>query len=252
MAFEEETNPSSNAPAPDPKSAVPTSAGPTSDMPTGDTLQPPAEQPGPQPPIQLQPSKPAPGHFFKAISHSFAGALIGALAGEDPVTYSTDESGKTVATKVPQTNRSRLQRIAQAAMTGLAAGAQAPRRPGANALAGLGAGFTAEQAQLQSQDSQKRQQEKENWEQQQQLLTSKAIRAAHNASTFALHQKSQETANDHDPERQLNLSVKAGAEDFIKNNPGTSMTSKVISADQAHSMQKADAHTIGNYAFCIE
>jgi hypothetical protein len=103
----EETNAPVNTPAPDPKSAIPASAGPTSDMPTGDSLQPPAAQPASQPPLQLQPSqqKPAPqpvqedqtpGHFFKRISHSFAGAIMGALAGPSQVVdgYDVDENGK--------------------------------------------------------------------------------------------------------------------------------------------------------------
>ena len=227
----------------------PASPEPTSNMPTGDTLQPPA-QPASQPQLQLQPaSQPAPSRvFFKAVAHALGGGVLGVLAGPDPVDYKTNENGEQVAVPRKQTNIDRLRRVATAALEGMAAGAQV-HRPGANALAGLGAGFTAEQQKLQQQDLLARQQDKANWEQQQKLITDRAVRAAHNAETFARHIKSQQEANDADPERQLNLAVKAGAEEYSKNNPRTTMKGDVLSIDQAHAMQVANPNVIGDYTF---
>jgi hypothetical protein len=237
----EETNLPANTPAPDPQSAVPSSAGPTSDAPIDNTLQPPAATAPAQPQLQLQPSeapKPA-GSFFKNISHSFFAAVTGALAGGDPVAYSTDESGKQIATKIPQTSGDRMRRIAEAALTGLAAGAQV-HRPGANALAGMGAGFAAEQQQAQAQDLLKRQQSKEQFEQEQSALANKYIRAQHNITTLSLFQKGIDDANEHDPERLKTDAIRASAEDYISRNPSTSMTAQVLSADEARAMQAAD------------
>ena len=248
MAFEDNApaggapaTPPAVAPPADPKSAVPTSAGPTSNAPTSDTLQPPSAQPSAQPPLQLQPSeapKPA-GSFFKNISHSFFAAVTGALAGGDPVAYSTDAEGKQIATKIPQTSGDRMRRIAEAALTGLAAGAQV-HRPGANALAGMGAGFAAEQQQAQAQDLLKRQQSKEQFEQEQSALTNKYIRAQHNATTYSLWQKAMDEKNDHDPERARNTAIQGAAEDFISRNPTTDMTVQVVSESEARAMQAAD------------
>ena len=108
-------------------------------------LQPPPAASAPTPPIKLQPSQaPASRTFFKAIAHALSGATLGVLAGPAPVRYTTDETGKQIPdSNQPQdTAKDRVRRIAEAALTGLAAGAEAPRRLGANALAGLGAGFT--------------------------------------------------------------------------------------------------------------
>jgi hypothetical protein len=181
--FDETNAPAVNAPntpAPDPKAPEPIST----------AHQPPPPAPAPVVQPAAQPAKPAPvqedqtpGHFFKRISHSFAGALIGALAGQDPVTYKTDESGNMTAVKIPQTNRSRLQRIALHALEGLSAGAQAPRRQGAEALSGLGAGFAAQQAKAQQQDLVARQQEKESFDEQQKAMVQKYQNAHWNAQT---------------------------------------------------------------------
>jgi hypothetical protein len=161
----DEINARANAPstpAPDLKAPEPISTSPQPPRAPAPVVQP-AAQPAKPAPVPVQEDQ-TPGHFFKRISHSFAGALIAGLAGRDPVTYKTDESGDMTAVKIPQTNRSRLQRVAQAAMEGLAAGSQV-NRPGAQALAGVGAGFSAQQAKMQQQDLLARQQAKENFEQ---------------------------------------------------------------------------------------
>lgn len=167
----EETNSSASASAP---------PEPTTNATAGDSLQPPVAPARAVPqPVQEDST---PGHFFKHISHSFAGALIGALAGSPGVDYTTDENGKQIATPRPDTAKSRLQRIAQAAMTGLAAGAQV-HRLGANALAGFGAGFAAEQQKSLQQDEAARQRARQDFEDQQKVLVQKYQNAHWNAQT---------------------------------------------------------------------
>lgn len=233
----------------------------TSNAPVGDALQPPAgtpeevsNAPAAAPPVGAPPSTPAPpppppapappapsGHFFKAMAHALGGAILGTLAGAPPVKYTTDENGTQTPdpTQKPDHTRDRLKRIAEAALTGMAAGSQV-HRPGANALAGMGAGFEAQQGKMQAQDTLARQQSKEQFEQQQKTLTDKYIRAQHNITTYSLFQKAMQENNDHDPERQRNLALQSAAEDYISHNPATSMTVKVVSEAEARAMQAAD------------
>jgi hypothetical protein len=246
MAFDTPDNSGGNAPpAPDPRAAVPASAGPTSDAPIDNTLQPPAAPAQPQ--LQLSPSAPS-RSMTQAIQHGLIGGTLAVathalktLAGpQRPDSYSTDESGKmTPVYNSPDRSRDRIGRIAAAALQGLAAGSQV-HRPGANALAGLGAGFQAEQAQAQQGDLLKRQQSKEAYEQEQQTITSKYIRAQHNITTHALWQKGLEDENEHDPERLKTAAIKSAAEDYISKNPSTTMNGQVLSADEARTMQAAD------------
>jgi hypothetical protein len=174
---------------------------------------------------------------------------VKAIAGPPPAdSYSTDESGKMSPNYRPDTTVSRLERIAQHALEGLAAGSQV-HRPGANALAGMGAGFQAQQQQAQGQDLIARGKAKEQFEQEQKALTDKAIRAGHNASTYSLWQKSIDEGNDHDPDRAKNLDVQHSLEDYIARNPATDMQVAVISDKDAMAMREQDAHTIANHTF---
>lgn len=257
MEFEDNA-PAGGAPAtptPDPKSAVPSSAGPTSDMPVGN-LQPPAAAPA-QPPLQLSPAAPS-RSLMSSIYHGLIGGTLAvathglkAVAGpQTPDSYTTDETGKqTPVYRNPDNSRDRLGRIAHAALEGLAAGAASgaerdrqgrPVHAGAQGLAGLGAGFAAEQAQAQGQDLLKRQQSKEAFEQEQQALTSKYVRAQHNITTHALWQKGLEDANEHDPERQKTDAIRASAEDYISKNPSTTMTAQVLSESEGKALLAAD------------
>ena len=140
MAFDTPENSGSGnappvAPPADPRAAMPRSARPTSDAPIDNTLQPPAAPAPAQPQLQLHPSQPVqpdqtPGSFFKQISHSFAGAIMGALAGPSQFVdgYEADETGKMTPRMRDLRPRDRLQRIAQAALEGLAAGSQVLRK----------------------------------------------------------------------------------------------------------------------------
>lgn len=194
----EETHPAANTSAPDPKSSIPASAGDTSNMPVGD-LQPPAAPAPAQPPIQLQPSQvptqqpvqedQTPGQFLKKISHSFFGAVAAALASPSPKQvvdgYDTDESGKQTPRIRTLTNTDRMQRVALAALQGLAAGSQVPQQKSgaASALAGIGAGATSQINEQRQQDLLQRQQAKEQFEQEQKALTQKYQVAHWNAQT---------------------------------------------------------------------
>src|SRR5258708_9028614 len=106
------------------------------------------------PPIPVSPSAPQPTRpaapdaqalpvspaapsrsFFGSLVHSILGsalaetakggrAVVKGLAGPAPVDYSTDASGKTVATPRTDNTKPRLERMAEAALMGLSAGAQ--------------------------------------------------------------------------------------------------------------------------------
>src|SRR6266404_6307714 len=172
-------------PAPDPRAAaIPSSAGPTSDAPIDNTLQRPAAQPTAQP-LQFEPSAAAPSRSMTAaIHHGLIGGTLAVashalqtLAGpQRPDSYSTDGSGKmTPVYSHPDRSRDRVARIAQAALQGLAAGAQVPQQKSgmASALAGVGAGAAGQINEQKQDDLLKRQQSKEAFEQEQQALTSK-------------------------------------------------------------------------------
>jgi hypothetical protein len=265
MAFDTEVPGGGTATPPaTPASAVPASAGPTPDAPIDNTLQPPAATAPAQAPVQLQPSqqKSAPqpvqedrtaGQFFKKISHSFAGAIIGSLAGPSQVVdgYDVDENGKQTPRYRQLGTTDKLKRIAQAALEGLAAGSSVPQQKSAAAswASGIGAGAAYQLNQAKQEDLLKRAQSKEQFEQEQSVLTSRAIRASHNATTFATHLKAQQEQNDHDPDRQIGLAVQSGAEDYVKHNPQSSMTIADVSESQARAMREADPNTIGDYAF---
>ncbi len=196
----EDTNPGSNAPSaptPDNNASAPDVGTPTSVSnapaqapPVGNQPSQPAQptQPAQQSAEQEQPAqKPAPGSFFKAISHSFAGALIGALASPQPTQYITDDSGRTIRdpNQPPDTNKSRLQRIAQAAMQGLAAGSQVPQQKSraASWAAGIGAGATGQMNQASAQDATARAKAREDFETQQKAMLQKYQTAHWNAQT---------------------------------------------------------------------
>lgn len=244
----------------------------TTDMPTGDTLQPPAQpaaapqppamQPSVQPAAQPQPEQQKPGEHFKLLSHAFTGAILGALAGGKKALgaiagnevvdgYQADETGKMSPVKRPLHTGDRMKLIAQAALQGLAAGSQVPQQKsgGASALAGLGAGFGAQQQQAQQQDQMKRQQGKEQYEMEQKTLMDKSIRASHNASTYSLTLKNADDANAHDVERAKNMDIVNSANDYITRNPGTSMKVQILTPEEAKALRNTDPHAIGNYTF---
>jgi hypothetical protein len=234
----------------------------TSDAPIDNTLQAPAAPAPAQPPVQLQPAQPAQPpatpspaaptrSMFQSIVHGLIGGALSvgthglqAVAGpQRPDSYTTDESGKqTPVYNNPDRSRDRIARIAQAALQGLAAGSQVPQQKSgmASAFAGIGAGAVGEMREAQGQDLLKRQQSKEQFETEQRALTDKYIRAQHNITTHALWAKGLEDANEHDPERLKTEAIRASAEDWISRNPSTSMTTQVLSENEARAMQAAD------------
>lgn len=238
-------SPTTNAPTPQPEPT--TVAAPT-------TLTPPAQpqaaaqqRPPMQPAVQTEEVK-TPGHFFKHLSHSFAGAILGSLAGPAPVDYSVDATGKTVATPRPDTTSSRLKRIAEAALIGLAAGSRVPpeRNRGAAWAAGLGAGGEAGIQRAQGQDLLKRKQAQEQFEAQEKAKTDNAIRAMHIASTLSLFQKALQEQNDHDPERAKNMDIVNAANDFISRNPGTTLNVEIVSPEQAKALHDQEVAALKN------
>jgi len=185
-----------------------------------------------------------------ALAHSLIAGTMGvathalqiAAGPKAPDSYSTDDSGKVTPNYSPDRSRDRIARIAQAALQGLAAGSQVrPQQSGAaSALAGIEAGASNQMAREQQDDLLKRAQSKEQFEQEQQALTAKYVRAAHNATTYSLYRKAMDEKNDHDPERQRNMAIQAAAEDYISRNPSTSMTAQVMSESEARALQAAD------------
>src|SRR6266567_412376 len=194
-------------------------------------------QPAPPaaPAAQSQEPSQEPGHFFKHLSHAFAGALVGALAGPKQAVdhYEADETGKMKAVMRDLHPRDRLQLMAQAALEGLSAGSRVgPQKSKAAAWgAGIGAGGEAVIQRGQQQDLLKRQQAREDYETQQKAMTDKALRAAHNASTYSLWQKAMDEANDHDPDRKKNMDVVDAIKDFNERNPTSGLQVQIVSPD---------------------
>ncbi len=124
--------------------------------------------------------KPAPGEFFHGLAHSFTGAVLGGLAGnEKTVRYTTDETGKQMPVIEPKTRGDQIRDIARAALLGLSAGANAPKQKSgfASALAGMGAGAEDAVERARQQDLLLRKQSTEEYERGQQAQLVKAQNA---------------------------------------------------------------------------
>lgn len=102
-------------------------------------------------------------------------SVLGALGGSTNTDYQPDpETGQVKPVQTPKTPGQQWKQIIAGAMTGLAAGATAPRRPGAEGLAGAGAGFNAAASRTQAQDQQKRNQAQQQLENMDQATLRKA------------------------------------------------------------------------------
>jgi len=188
------------------------------------------------------------------LSHSLKGAVLAVLAGPQQVVdhYETDDSGKPMKAVMRHLHpNERLQLMAQAALTGLAAGSQiGPQKSRAGAWgAGIGAGAKAELGQAQQQDQLKRQQSQEDYDRQQKMLTDKAVRTLHNASTYSLWQKSMNEQNDHDPERAKNMDVVNAIKEFNERNPANGLQVQIVSPEAAMAMREADSHSVAKHTF---
>ena len=146
------------------------------------------------------------GNLFHNLSHALIGGILGAALGpKTEPQYSVDpDTGKMVTTNAPLTTGDRIRRLAAGALRGLGAAAQAPVRPGAPALAGLGVGATAEMKEEKAQDLLKRQQAAESFEQEQKATLMKANIANLNAQTISHYMSAIRSGEDLDPVRQQN------------------------------------------------
>lgn len=164
-------------------------------------LQPPADAPAPTPvPTQAQIAPPKPGSVFRNVSHSLMGGILGSLAGAPQPNYDVNDTGTTVAQpQGPDSSTSKLKRIAQAALIGLAAGSKAD-----TALGGLGAGGEAVIKNNQQQDLSKRKEAEDIFDREQQVLLRKHEIARSNALTFSTTLGNIKTGNDLNPQYAAN------------------------------------------------
>ncbi len=122
--------------------------------------------------------------------HSFLGTVFdtvsSALGGRRVVTgYKADANGNLVPQTTAATPGEQWRNILSGVLTGLAAGAQMPARPG-GAIGGLGAGFEAVQRQQLAKQELMRQHSAEDWQRQQQAALQKAHMALLNQQTASL------------------------------------------------------------------
>jgi hypothetical protein len=241
------TPPTTAPPSPAPAPQVETTMASGSD-----TLTPPPT-PTPVPPLsgQAQPEQAPARHpsFMQHLGPSLVGSILSNLAGPHQAIdhYETDDSGKSKAIMRDLHPRERLQRLAQAALEGLAAGSQVgPQKSRGGALAaGLGAGAEASMQRAQQQDLLKRQQSKEDYEAGEKSKTDNAVRAMHIASAFALRQKAVQETEDRDPEFQRNKEIVNNAQDFADANPDK-LTVKTLSPEQAHLLHQQEIDALKN------
>jgi len=211
-----------------------------------------------QPPLPVSPAAPS-RSFMGALAHALIGSTmavaakgIKAAAGPAPAdSYSTDANGKMTPNYAVDNTRTRLERLAQHALEGLAAGSQiGPQKSKAAAWgAGIGAGQRAEMQQAQQQDLLKRQQAQEDYETQQKTILHKATVAMTNAQTHATWQKFADDENAKDTERQQNTGIVNSLNDFIAQNPTSKLTVQTLTEEQAMAMRETDSHTVAKHTF---
>lgn len=211
----------------------------TTSVPASSELTPPPAPSVPQLRPEQQEQPDAPGRqpsFMSHLAPSLVGSILSNLSGPHQAIdhYEVDEQGKNKAVMRDLHPRERLQRLAQAALEGLAAGSRTgPQQSrGAAWAAGLGAGGEAQMQRAQQQDLLKRQQAKEDFEAGERAKTDNAVRAMHIASSFALRQKAAQEAEDRDPEFQRNKEIVNNAQDFANANPDK-LSVKILSPEQA-------------------
>ena len=155
-----------------------------------------SQQTPPQQPLQLQPSVTVPGAPGVAATsrnphlHRFMSAVLGALAGPNAATYSTDASGKLVTLPAaPSTAGEKVARIARNALTGLSAGSQVgPQKSGlAGALSGLGAGAALVTGQISAEDRAAKEEARKDFDAEQQMILHKAELARGNALLYSTY-----------------------------------------------------------------
>jgi len=208
----------------------------------------------------LTPSPAAPSRsFYGALAHALIGSTLSvaargvkAIAGPPaPDSYTTDASGKTTPNYGRDNTVGRLQRLAQHALEGLAAGSQVgPQKSKmAGLAAGIGAGASAVRQQGQEEDLLKRQQAQGDYDREQQAQVHKATIAMTNAQTHSLWQKIEDDENAKDTERQKNAGIVNDLNDYVTQNPKSGLTVQTLTAEQAMAMHEADAHTVAKHTF---
>ena len=142
--------------------------------------------------------------------HNLIAGILGGLAGHPPPSYSVDpNSGKMITTAAPpMSTADKIRRIASNALTGLAAGNGPQAKSGlASLLSGAGRGAEAVGAKMSAEDTAKRSQAKEDFEQEQQTKLRKMEIARANAMNMQLHFANRHQQNDLDPTRAQNKEI---------------------------------------------
>lgn len=226
-----------STPTPSPAPVQPDQTQPAQAAPQAQTQAQPQTQPQAQPSPAAASAPPAPGSFFKNLSHAFVGSVLGGLAGRKTTSYQVDNNpnspnyGQTMAVNQDMSHGDQLKQIARNALVGLAAGSAQPDRGSklANALGGLGAGAGAQQKQAQEQDQMKRKQADEDFEQQQRAIVNRSNMAHANAEGLRLHYEILKAGNDMDPQIAQDKEEFKAAQDDDELAPHTSiMTDKDV------------------------
>lgn len=185
-----------------------------------------------------QPAPPPPGSFFSHLSHAFAGALLGGLAGKSEIESYHIDPDTGVQTPIYKTlhPRDQIAKLAGAALRGLAAGSTAESQPGNEALSGLGAGAAAETQFQQKQDLLKRSQAKDQFDTEQKAILQKHEIAHSNALTTGLYFQNMKAENDMTPVfGEYNSLVNAA-----KTSPELSGHVHEVTSEEVAEMQKND------------
>jgi hypothetical protein len=184
--------------------------------PVAPTQQP--TQPAPAAPsVTTPPVAPSPNQRLHSFVSSVLGGITSSLAGRAPVTYTTDASGKVIAApQQPEDSRkAQLMRIAQHGLAGLAAGSQVPQQKSglAAALAGMGAGASAQTAQATAADAAAKKEARENDEAAAQKTLRMYTIARGNMLNYATIQEQRRIEEDRDPHRAQSLGWAKNAEE---------------------------------------
>lgn len=197
--------PPQTAPASDPIADASAGLGPAAVAPASKPqVQAPAPSPASLPVTATSPNK---------MTHSFmarvTGGLLDALAGPGTPTYTTDANGKLIANVPARSTADKVRTIAEHALSGLAAGSQAPQQKSglASLLTGAGAGAKAVSLEEQKKQAQSKAEARENFEQEQQSMLRRHEVARQNALTKSIYYENKKRANDMDPHFSQNESL---------------------------------------------
>lgn len=224
--------------APDPSAGVQTQGAPIQGG-----LTPPTPQPMPNPTAAAPPEQPAPaGSFFHNLSHAFTGAILGSMATREviPPRVNPDTGEMQAPVSQKATTGDMLRTMARGALTGLAAGSQvSPQKSGsAQALAGLGGGFSGEENQIQAKQQLERKQASEDFERNQQMMLNKSNIARQNALTMNSYFENKKTLNDMTPAfKEYGTLI-----DAMKNSPDFKDRVQEMTGEQVMKLQAADPH----------